>query len=123
MSYENTARIFDTLNAELEQRYISGDHLHLTVHGKPEFHIVSFDPFAYERYGSFRNRAPYVSGELVLRKFLYHRSQQTDGAIVYAGVQGDFSAYAFGLNGYDPRAIRTINNVAQALGHAELEVK
>lgn len=69
-SYRDTQQALGVLNQSLQSRYEEGEPLRLNIHGKPKLHVLSFSPLAYETYGTFLNKAPYVAGSLCLRAFL-----------------------------------------------------
>ncbi len=114
-SYRDTQEVLGVLNQRLQSRYEAGEPLRLDVHGKPKFHILSFNPLAYETYGTFRNRAPYVAGSLALRAFM--SQPHPDGtAIIIAGVEAGSQGYGFYMDGYDPSTKQTMEGVATLLG-------
>jgi len=122
VSYDSTTQGFAELNSVLLQRYKAGEAIPLTVQDKPKLHILSLVPLVYEKFGSFRDRAPGISGTLALRGFVT-APHPDGGAIVYAALEADGQIYGFGLGtevGPDPRTI--INSVAIAAGHPELQL-
>lgn len=116
MSYEITQQALGLLNSGLQTRYEKGDPIRINVAGKPELHILSFQPLAYEEYSFFRNRAPHVAGSLALRAFLSAPHPES-GALIIAGVEAGQEGYGFVVDGYNEGAQQTINGVAKVLGH------
>jgi hypothetical protein len=117
--YKTTTNGLALINLELHNLYEDNQPLHLTVDGRPKLHILSFEPLAYEEYGTFRNRAPHIAGSLALRKFLY-RKHPYGGAEIYAGLESGTQAYGFELDAYNPNDVNTINNVATVVGLSEI---
>ncbi|MDQ5886660.1 MAG: hypothetical protein QG628_1057 [Patescibacteria group bacterium] len=114
-SYRDTQLALGVLNEGLRTRYDEGEPVRLDVHGRPKFHILSFDPLAYEKYGTFRNKAPYVAGSLALRAFL--SQPHPDGStIIIAGVEAGQEGYGFYMDFRHPNTAPTIQGVAQLLG-------
>lgn len=120
MSYRNTQLALGVLNNGLQSRYEKGEAIRLDVHGRPKFHVLSFNPLAYETYGTFRHRAPYVAGSLALRAFM-SAPHPDGGALIIAGVEADRESYGFTLDGYHPSNRETIDGVARLLGHPDLQ--
>lgn len=117
MGRGSTREVLQVLNSELQASYEDGEPVMLDVHGRPKLHIVSFDPLAYERYGTFRNRAPLVGGSFVLRAFL--SQPHTDGGMVlFAGVEAESQGYGFYLD--RANTWRALQGVASLYG-VELE--
>jgi len=115
MSRETTRRSLRSLNTELQKRYDQGKRVYVDIDGKPDLRITSFDPLAYEEYGT---PAPRVAGSLVLRALLSApHPEHEDEMIVFAGVEAGSHAYGFAIDGDDPDHLRTLVNIAEKLGH------
>lgn len=121
MSYESTKQVLGILNSGLQTRYEEGDPLRIKVAGKPELHMLSFQPLAYEEYGFFRNRAPHVAGSLALRAFL-SAPHPEGGALIIAGVEAGKEGYGFVIDCHDEGARQTITGVAKVLGHPDFRL-
>ncbi len=117
MISEATNLAATALNIGLQQRYESGDPLHLEVMGSPELHILSFSPLAYREYGNFRNRAPQISGTFALRGILVRPHPYDTGALFYGGIETGREAY--GILFHD---LRLLSQIATDLGHTDFEV-
>ena len=114
MSYESAYEATGIINLELRKLYQANKPpLILPVRGRPQLHIFSFYPLAYERYGTFRNRAPFICGELVLRALHIapNPDNPNDSAIIYAGLQGD--EISVGFHVAEPRVL---NEISKELG-------
>lgn len=114
-SYRDTQLALGELNDGLRTRYDEGEPVRLDVHGRPKFRILSFHPLAYEKYGTVRNKAPYVAGSLALRAFL--SQPHPDGStIIIAGVEAGQEGYGFYMDSHHPDTAPTIEGVATLLG-------
>lgn len=114
-SYSDTQRALGVLNQRLQTRYAEGEPVRLDIYGQPKLHILSFNPLAYEVYGTFRDRAPHVAGSLALRAFLLQ--QYSDGsAIIVAGVEAQNQGYGFYMDSCNPSTKQTVESVATVLG-------
>jgi hypothetical protein len=115
MSYHATERIIGKINKGVSEAYEAGEPINVWVNGRPQLHIMSFDPLAYERYGLLQNRAPKLSGALALRSLLVR--QITGGALVYAALDSGDRTYGFEMNSHRPTDVSVLNKIAVKSGH------
>ncbi len=120
MSRKDTEIALGLLNSGLQSRYEEGEAIRLDVYGRPKFRVLSFDPLAYEMYGTLRNRAPFVAGSLALRAFI-SAPHPDGGELIIAGVEADRGSYGFILDGSNAGIRETVNEVASLLGHPDLQ--
>lgn len=119
MSYESTAGILSVLHDEVNWRYQHGRPIAVAVNGRPQLHIWSLRPLVYDRYGSFLNQAPYVSGQLALRGFLW--SPGTDGgAAIYSAMDTGIETYGFFMNPQNQTHMQTLQGIAEYVSHPML---
>ena len=90
----------------------------LAVNGRPSLEVLSWDPFAYENYGRWYNRAPIVAGQLALRAIISAPTED-DRAVLFYGVEGGQKRYGFMINANSPMHLFTANRVIADLGHPE----
>jgi hypothetical protein len=121
LSYQISNEVLNVLNNGLLSRYEEGNPIRLNVSGRPKFHILSFTPIDYEKYGFFRNRAPNVVGLCALRAFLI--APHSEGvALLIAGVETGRECYGFVMDGCHESTRQTMTSVASILGHPDLRL-
>lgn len=119
--YGTQQQALGLLNEGLQARYVAGEAIHVDVHGRPELHILSFDPLIHNAYGGFRNRAPYLAGSAMLRKFVSQPHPSGDTMII-VGVEKKGRGYGFCFTPGEPdTADPIIIGVARLLG-TEIEL-
>jgi hypothetical protein len=69
-----TTKQLDNMNTMLRKSIDAGGGFWIGFNGRPQLRILSSEPFAYEKYGMFRNRGPQLVGRFAVTGLLYAQS-------------------------------------------------
>lgn len=113
--YNETELALAPVNTGLKALYEEDRPLTLDFHGRPHLDVRSFESLIYKRYGRFRNASPVVAGSLAVRGFITE-PRPNNRAMIYAGVESDYSGYGFLLNPAKASHMQFLNGIARAFG-------